>query len=400
MLKRKMLICLSLLLFGVMFIPGMVSAGEFLNFEKHNGADVKDAIKILKKAHNIHHKILTVDTHLDTPLIMDIYPSFFGEEFDLSQRYQNADFQGFVFRQVDFPRMQEGGLDAGFFVAYVAQGNRDEEGNQAAIESILGLIDLIYEKVDAHPELAKVVADPKEADRLEKRGKRAIYIGIENGYAIGNDLSMVETYYDLGARYMTLSHSSNNDICDSSTDPQGPEHGGLSPFGEEVVAEMNRLGMMVDVSHISDDAVWDVLAITTAPVIASHSNARALYDHPRNLNDDLLEAIAENGGVVQVNLLYVSENDPDTGERTASVADVVDHIDHIVAVAGIDHVGIGTDFDGGGVVDGCEDVSKLEAITLELVKRGYNKNEIRKIWSENFMRVFREVEYLGCKQGA
>ena len=197
-----------------------------MNFEKHGSDDFKDAIKIQKKAHKIHHKILTVDTHLDTPLIMDIYPSFFGEEFDLSQRYQNADFQGFVFRQVDFPRMQEGGLDAGFFVAYVAQGNRDDEGNQAAIESILGLIDLIYEKVDAHPELAKVVADPKDAYRLEKKGKRAIYIGIENGYAIGNDLSMVETYYDLGARYMTLSHSSNNDICDSSTDPQGPEHGG------------------------------------------------------------------------------------------------------------------------------------------------------------------------------
>jgi microsomal dipeptidase-like Zn-dependent dipeptidase len=160
---------------------------------------------------------------------------------------------------------------------------------------------------------------------------------------------------------------------------------------------MNRLGMMVDVSHISDDAVWDVLAITAAPVIASHSNARALYDHPRNLNDDLLEAIAENGGVVQVNLLYVSENDPITGERTASVSDVVDHIDHIAAVAGIDHVGIGTDFDGGGVVDGCEDASKLEAITLELVKRGYTKNEIRKIWSENFMRVFREVEHVAGK---
>lgn len=397
MLKRKALICLSIFLFVILTVSGMVSAGEFLDFKKYHNSNFKDEIKIQKMAHKIHHKILTVDTHLDTPLIMDIYPSFFGEEFDLSQRYQNADFQGFVFRQVDFPRMQEGGLDAGFFVAYVAQGDRDDAGNQAAIESILGLIDLIYEKVDAHPDLAEVVADPKDANHLKKKGKRAIYIGIENGYAIGNDLSMVETYYDLGARYMTLSHSSNNDICDSSTDPQGPEHGGLSLFGEEVVTEMNRLGMMVDVSHISDDAVWDVLAITTAPVIASHSNARALYDHPRNLNDDLLEAIAENGGVVQVNLLYVSENDPITGQRTASVSDVVDHIDHIVAVAGIDHVGIGTDFDGGGVVDGCEDASKLEAITLELVKRGYHHNEIRKIWGKNFMRVFRKVGQVACR---
>lgn len=155
---------------------------------------------------------------------------------------------------------------------------------------------------------------------------------------------------------------------------------------------MNRLGMMVDISHISDDAVWDVLALTTAPIIASHSNARAIFDHPRNLNDDLLRAIADNGGVVQVNFLYVSPNDPDTGERASSVLDVVDHIDHIVAVAGIDHVGIGSDFDGGGVVEGCEDASKLGAITLELVKRGYNRNEIRKIWGGNLMRVFREVE--------
>jgi len=186
--------------------------------------------------------------------------------------------------------MKEGGLDAGFFVAFVSQGDRDDEGNQAAIEEVLGLIDLIYEKVEAHPDLAEVVSAPKDAYRLQKESKRAIYIGIENGYAIGNDLSMVKSYYDLGARYMTLSHSSNNDICDSSTDPQGPEHGGLSLFGEEVVAEINRLGMMVDVSHISDAAVWDVLAITTAPIIASHSNARALYDHPRNLSDDLLNA--------------------------------------------------------------------------------------------------------------
>jgi membrane dipeptidase len=392
MRKLKTLMYLSAVLFGILAIPGMILAGQFSDLDRNSMVEFKDAIKIQKKAHKIHNKILTIDTHLDTPLIMDIYPDFFGEEFDLSQRYQNADFQGFVFRQVDFPRMKEGGLDAGFFVAFVPQGNRDEEGYQAAINEALGLIDLIYEKVDAHPDLAKVVSEPKEAYRLQKESKRAIYIGIENGYAIGKDLSMVESYYDLGARYMTLSHSSNNDICDSSTDPQGPEHGGLSPFGEEVVAEMNRLGMMVDVSHISDEAVRDVLAITTAPVIASHSNARVLYDHPRNLSDDLLDAIAENGGVVQVNLLYVSPNDPVTGERTSTVLDVVDHIDHIVEVAGIDHVGIGTDFDGGGVVDGCEDVSKLEAITLELVKRGYTKNEIRKIWSGNFMRVFREVE--------
>jgi membrane dipeptidase len=229
MRKLKTLMYLSAVLFGILAIPGMILAGQFSDLDRNSMVEFKDAIKIQKKAHKIHNKILTIDTHLDTPLIMDIYPSFFGEEFDLSQRYQNAVFQGFVFRQVDFPRMKEGGLDAGFFVAFVSQGDRDDEGNQAAIEKALGLIDLIYEKVEAHPDLAEVVSAPKDAYRLQKESKRAIYIGIENGYAIGDDLSMVESYYDLGARYMTLSHSSNNDICDSSTDPQGPEHGGLSP---------------------------------------------------------------------------------------------------------------------------------------------------------------------------
>ena len=393
MRKLKTLALVSVLLIGLLAGPPMVAAGDSFNFDKEKLIEFAHSVFIQKKAQKIHSQVLTFDSHLDTPLIMSIYPSFFGEEFDLGKRYETASFGSFVFRQVDFPRMQEGGLDAAFFVAYVAQGTRDDAGNQAAIETVLGLIDLIYEKVGEHPDLAKVVSAPRDAYRLHKKGKRAIYIGIENGYAIGNNLSMLETYYNLGARYMTLSHSSNNDICDSSTDSGGPEHGGLSAFGERVVAEMNRLGMMVDVSHISDDAVWDVLAVSDAPVIASHSNARALYDHPRNLNDDLLKAIAEKGGVVQVNFLYVSENDPDTGERTANVSDVIDHIDHIVTVAGIDHVGIGSDFDGGGVVEGCEDVSELEAITLELVKRGYTKREIHKIWSGNLMRVFQQVQY-------
>jgi len=392
MLKLKKLVHLSALLVGILVVPSLVLSGQFSDLDKGRMAELKNEIKIHKKAHKIHSKILTIDTHQDTPLIMSIYPSFFGEEFDLSQRYEIAEFSGFTFRQVDFPRMKEGGLDAAFFVAFISQGDRNDEGNQAAKEEVLGLINLIHVKVGEHPDLAKVVSAPKDAYRLQKEGKRAIYIGIENGYAIGNDLSMVETYYDLGVRYMTLCHSSNNDISDSSTDPAGPEHGGLSPFGEDVVAEMNRLGMMVDVSHTSDQAVWDVLSVATAPIIASHSNARAVFDHPRNLSDDLLEAISENGGVVQVNLLYVAPNNSVTGERIANVLDVVDHIDHIATVAGIDHVGIGTDFDGGAVVDGCEDVSKLEAITLELVKRGYNKNEIRKIWSGNILRVFREVE--------
>jgi len=365
----------------LLWVIVMVFAAQAAGATEFDLLEQQKAFKLEKKARKIHSSILTVDTHVDTPWFMDLSAFLTGEEYDLGRYDHKPGLQG----QVDFPRMQEGGLDAAFFVAFISQKERDNAGNQAAIESVLELIELINEKVGAYPDLAEVVSESNDAKRVQKEDRRAIYIGIENGYAIGNDLAMLETYYNLGVRYMGLSHTLNNDICDSSTD--FPEHGGLSAFGEQVVAEMNRLGMMVDISHISDMAVWDVLEQTTVPIIASHSNARAVYDHPRNLKDDLLRAIAGNGGVIQVNLFYVS---PDS--EASTVADVVDHIDHIVAVAGINHVGIGTDFDGGGTVEGCEDVSRLEAITLELVKRGYNKKKIRKIWGGNIMRVFRAVE--------
>ncbi len=220
----------------------------------------KSELQLKKQARMIHESVLTIDTHQDTPLIIEKSPVLFGEEYDLGQRYQTADYNGFICRQVDFPRMKEGGLDAAFFVAFLSQGDRDEAGNQAAQEHALSLIELIHEKVGEYPNLAGIATKPQDAYIFEKQKKRAIYIGIENGYAIGNDLDMIETYYDLGVRYITLCHSSNNDISDSSTDPDGPEHGGLSDFGKDVVKEMNQLGMMVDVSHASDDAVWDVLA--------------------------------------------------------------------------------------------------------------------------------------------
>jgi membrane dipeptidase len=265
---------------------------------------------------------------------------------------------------------------------------------------------------------------------LEKEGKRAVFIGIENGYAIGNDLGNIEEFYQDGARYITLCHTKQNDICDSSTD--STEFNGLSDFGAEVVKEMNRTGMMIDVSHMSDSSFYDVLALSTVPVIASHSCARAICDHPRNLNDDMLGRLAENGGVIQMCILsdYVKKPVPYperdsafkaikvkygdfnnlTSEQEkaawqewdrvdslfpptlATISDVVNHIDHIVKVAGIDHVGIGTDFDGGGGLADCNDVSGMEGITLELVRRGYSENDIRKIWGGNLMRVMAEVQ--------
>ena len=245
---------------------------------------------------------------------------------------------------------------------------------------------------------------------------------------------MIGKYYELGARYITLCHTRNNDICDSSTDRGGPEHDGLSDFGVDVVKEMNRLGMIIDVSHISDEAFYDILDVSSAPVIASHSCARAMCDNPRNLDDAMLKKLAENGGVIQMCILssYVKEPEPfperdsaraalrekwgnfrnlneeemqqareeyyaldrDYPPKLATVSDVVDHIDHIVEVAGINHVGIGTDFDGGGGVQDCYDVSQMGNITRELVRRGYSAKEIEKIWGGNFMRVFREVEQI------
>lgn len=375
-----------------------------------------------EKAAGIHRNILTLDSHTDTPLMLG------REGFDIARRNDPLQRGG----QVDYPRMVEGGLDAVFFAVFLGQGVRSPEGHATAKQRALQIFDQIHKAVDDHPEIAGLALTPDDAYRLRQEGKRAVYIGVENGYPIGDDLSLVRKFHDLGARYITLSHSRNNDICDSSTDPDGPEHGGLSEFGKEVVKEMNRLGMMVDVSHISDKAFYDVLDISNAPVIASHSNARAVCDHPRNLDDDMLLALRDKGGVIQVCVLsaYVKTPDPNPArdsarqeirdwfnnfvdlqddkmekareawfevnekypQKLAAVADLVDHIDHIVNLIGIDYVGIGTDFDGGGSLDDCRDVSEIGNITLELVKRGYSREEIEKIWAGNFMRVFREVE--------
>ena len=271
-------------------------------------------------------------------------------------------------------------------------------------------------------------------------GKRVYGVGIENGYALGTDLSLVEQYYDLGTRYITLTHSGHNDIGDSSTPRSGPaeEHGGLSEFGEDVVREMNRLGIMIDISHVSDNTVRDVFALTEAPIIASHSGARALSNVPRNLSDELLQGLRNNGGVIQVVALdsYLREDPPEKVEAIenlreelgltsweafrsmsdeeraayqermdaieaqwpgADLSDFVDHIDYIKNLIGIDHVGIGTDFDGGGGIPGFNDASEAPNVTEELVRRGYTDEEIRKIWGENLLRVWRDVEAVAAE---
>ena len=373
--------------------------------------------QLARRADKIHASILTVDTHCDTPM------EFSDPAFDLGVRHDEG--------CVDFPRMAEGGLHAEFFAVFTGQGLRNDSTYNKVHQKALEIFNAIRKNVEKNSSMAEIATTPDDAYRLKKAGKIAAFIGMENGYPIGKDITRIKLYFDLGARYITLAHTKNNDICDSSTDPAGAENNGLSAFGIEVVKEMNRLGMMVDISHISDKSFYDVLKVTNAPVIASHSSCRALCGSPRNLSDDMLLALKENGGVIQIcilgNYLKTPEPNPELDsklkelkdkygdynalpdsakkivrkeyndiqkkyEKPATVKDVVDHIDHVVQVIGIDYVGIGTDFDGGGGVDGCRSASDIKNITIELLRRGYSKSDIKKIWGGNLMRVFRKVE--------
>ena len=378
--------------------------------------------QLIKKAEKIHASILTVDTHCDTPM------GFSRSDFDLGVRHETG--------CIDFPRMQEGGLNAEFFAVFIGQGPRNDSSYNRVHQRALFTFDAIHKNVEKNSSMAEIAYTADDAYRIKKAGKIAAFIGVENGYPIGKDISRVKQYYDLGARYITLSHSRNNDICDSSTDTKGAESNGLSPFGEEVVREMNRLGMMVDVSHISDKSFYDVIKLTKAPVIASHSSSRALCEHPRNIDDNMLLALKQNGGVIQICILgsYLKTPEPNPEldakikelqekygntrnlpdsirnimraesrdirkkyEKGPNVKDIVDHIDHVVQVIGVDYVGIGTDFDGGGGIEGCRSAADMKNITIELVRRGYAKKDIEKIWGGNAMRVLREVEKLSTK---
>ncbi|MGD1946136.1 MAG: dipeptidase [Croceivirga sp.] len=379
--------------------------------------------ELVQRALEIHKRVLTLDTHADTPLRM-IEPGF-----DMAERHDPKETGS----KVDYPRMKEGDLDAIFFAAFVAQDIRDDDGNTRAKALCHQMLDSVITSTERNADIVGLAVNPDDAYELEKEGKRAIFIGIENGYPIGNDLSNIEEYYNKGVRYITLVHSSNNDIADSATDEKGAEHGGISEFGAKVVGEMNRLGIMVDVSHGNDSVFYDAVKLSKAPIIASHSNARAVTEHQRNMTDEMLKLMSENGGVVQLTMLadYLRTAPPNAArdsamaairagmtkpiseltdeERSAlrksftelnekypnppaTVQHVADHIDHITKVAGIDHVGIGCDFDGGGGIEGVFDASEVMNITIELVRRGYTEEEIAKIWGGNLIRVFKEVQ--------
>ena len=325
-----------------------------------------------KMAKDIHARILSVDTHTDTPLW------FTRGNFSVGMRKSN---------QVSIQKMEEGKLDAQFLAAFLAQKERDEVSSQKAVEKCHKMIEGIYADVAKYKDNCGIALTEEDALRLKAEGKKAFFIGIENGYAIGKDIKNVKKYKDMGVQYMTLSHSYDNDICNSSSNTADASKG-LTPFGRKVVKEMNKVGMMIDVSHVSEGTFWDVMKLSKDPVFASHSSVRALCDHDRNLTDDQLRALAKNGGVIQICIYggYLNEN-----EKEASVDDVVRHIDHAVKVAGIDHVGIGSDFDGGGGVLGCKGDNDMINITVKLIEKGYSEEDIRKIWGGNFFRVMNQV---------
>lgn len=356
---------------GIQWHPeGLVRAGDttMLKLFKH----IVNEAKVFNRAKDLHKRIFSVDTHCDTPL------EFKKQGFDIGKREVN---------QVNIPKMEEGMLDAMFFAAYTAQGLRDKVSSQNTVNKIEGLIKGIHQQVEMNKDVCGIAVTRDDLKLLKKEGKKAIFIGIENGYGIGKDISNIGRFKDMGVNYITLCHTKPNDICDSSSDK--PEWNGLSPYGKEVIKEMNRLGLLIDVSHASEKTFWDVIELSSQPIIASHSSVQALCYHDRNLTDEQIKAIAENGGVVQICLvdLFINKN-----RKIASVTDAMDHIDYAVKIAGIDHVGIASDFDGGGGLIGCQGSNDMINLTVKLIERGYSDEDIAKIWGGNFLRVMDAVQ--------
>ena len=306
-----------------------------------------------------------LDSHCDTP-------SEILRLRDLSKDNENG--------HVDFPKLKKGGVDGAFFALYVPADKTEEEAYAHAYRQL----EAVQATIAANPHAAAFATSPAEAYANKSSGLFSVFMGLENGSPIGHSIGRLHEFYDAGVRYVTLCHSSDNQICDSCASATG-RWGGLSPFGKELVGHMNDIGMLVDVSHISDDAFYDVIELSGKPVVATHSCCRALAGHPRNMTDDMIGKLAENGGVMQINFYPVFLDD--TCAR-ASFRRIADHIDHAVGIAGIDHVGIGSDFDGIEITpEGMDDISYMPVLLAELSARGYSESDIAKIAGENFFRV-------------
>ena len=329
-----------------------------------------------REAREVHRRILTLDSHCDTPMF------FTPNDVENAQMFRSRSQRVLV----DLHKMSEGGLDASIMIAYLPQGERTTEANAQATKTADLILSQLEAMVEANSNYAGIARTPDDLYRLKAEGKKAVMMGIENGYAIGHDLSLVEHFRRRGVVYMTLCHNGDNDICDSARG--NAEHGGLSPFGREVVGEMNRLGMMVDLSHAGEKSFYDALEVSKQPIVCSHSNARVLCDHPRNLTDDQMRALARAGGVAQVTLY----NGFLRTDGEASILDAMAHLKHMAHVMGVEHVGIGTDFDGDGGVPGVASASELINFTRRLLREQFSEADLRLIWGENFLRVMRQVQ--------
>ena len=324
-----------------------------------------------KEAKRLHNRILTLDSHCDTPM-------FFDQQIDFASRDPKI--------LVDLHKMTEGHLDATIMVAYLKQLELTDEALLAATAKADRILNEIAAMVAKSCSYVDIAYTPADLYRLKLEGKKAIMLGIENGYAIGNDISNIERFRNRGVVYMTLCHNGNNQLCGSAR--FNDEGLGVNAFGEQVIKEMNRVGMMVDISHAGEQTFYDTLSISSKPIVASHSSAYALCNHPRNLTDDQLKALAAKGGVAQVTLYsgFLKE------QGMATIQDAIEHLNHMVNIMGIEHVGIGTDFDGDGGITGCASASELINFTRCLLKERYSEEDIRRIWGGNFLRVMEEVQ--------
>lgn len=373
-------------------------------------------------ARQLHESAIVLDTHLDTPA------NLHRPGWNILERHD----QDGEFAQVDLPRMKQGGLDGGFWVIYTAQGKRDQAGNGQARDHGLLRLAAIREMVAAHPQDFELALTADDALRIEKAGKRVVFISMENASPLASDPGLLGAYYALGLRMLGITHARNNDFGDSSTDPAGDEWGGLSDKGRALVREANRLGILLDASHASDQVFDQLLELSKAPIVLSHTSADAVYDHPRNIDDARIRKLAGKGGVIHVNAYsgyliavpkiprrdaemealakrfgqYSNLNPAQIRQWRRAQADIdrkypvpratlddyMGHLLHILQVAGPEHVGIGADWDGGGGVAGLEDVSALPRITERLLAAGYSEQDVRNIWGGNLLRAMRAVQ--------
>lgn len=374
----------------------------------------------------IHERLIVLDTHLDTPALLARPGWDIMEEhsFDVDRS------------QVDFPRMVDGGLDGGFWALFTPQGPRTPEGYAAARDRALQTAGRIRDMVEKNARQFEFATTAADAERIVKSRKRIVYQSMENAYPLGKDVTQLKTFHDLGVRMVGLVHFANNDFADSATDPKGPEWRGLSPLGKDLVREANRLGVILDASHASDDVLKQLIDLSKTPVILSHSGSRLVHDHPRNIGDELMKQLADSGGLIQINSLsdYMIDvpANPERAEAlrqvrarfgttmtqeqaiefaaarrevdarypvpTATIDDFMRHLLHALYIVGPDHVGIGADWDGGGGVTGMWEVSALPQVTTRLLAAGYTEADLKKIWGGNVLRLLQAAEDYALKQ--